>query len=574
MQVMTETMGNRSRPASRHRNWLLLGGAGIAAVVALMFAYLRISGVTMLNSDGAGIILEASNMLHGNLLLHGWVDTDVSFMTTELPEYMGVIAVTGVRPEVVHIAAALTYTLLVVLAAFVARGRARGAEGVAGGLLAAGIMLAPQAGASGETFVLLGSPDHFGTAVPVLLLLLLLDLPRPRWFVPVGAGVLLAWSMVGDQLVEVVGVIPLVLASLLRAGRILAARRAGGAANQEQGEPPTWRAVSYELSMAAAALAAIPASALAYRVIRHFGGYQLGPKLYGKVSWQVVTQNAPFVWRSVLSVFSADYTGAKGAGNVAIALLHLVGVAVVFAAFGFAVWRLVRPARADRLGDLVADMLVIAIAANIAAYFLLVQITNMWGAHEIAPVLPLGAALAGRMLGGPLLRTRLPRTWLPGTRGQGTSRWGTRGWGVPALAAFLAANVVLLAIAAAAPQAAPQNVRLAAWLRHHHLMHGISSYWMAASTAVENGGRTTMLSVSIHGAKHRLAPDSWENNQSLDNAKTHTANFIVTTSIEPKTRKLALRMFGKPAKAYHYETYTIWVYRKNLLRLLAPPPRP
>ena len=126
-----------------------------------MFCYLRVAGATQVNSDGAGLVLQASDMLHGNLLLHGWWDTDVSFITTELPEYMGVTAVAGVRPEVVHVCAALTYTLLVLLAAFVARGRARGAEGVVRALLAAGVMLAPQP--IGPTVVLLGSPDHVGT---------------------------------------------------------------------------------------------------------------------------------------------------------------------------------------------------------------------------------------------------------------------------------------------------------------------------------------------------------------------------------------------------------------------------
>ena len=103
----------------------------------------------------------------------------------------------------VHICSALTYTLLVLLAAFVARGRARGAEGVIRALLAAGIMLAPQP--TGPTQVLLGSPDHVGTAVPILVLLLLLEWAPPRWYVPAGAGLLLAASIVGDPLIEVVG---------------------------------------------------------------------------------------------------------------------------------------------------------------------------------------------------------------------------------------------------------------------------------------------------------------------------------------------------------------------------------
>jgi hypothetical protein len=216
----------------RWRRWPWAVGT-VLAVPALMFCYLRVAGATEVNADAAGLVLQANDMLHGNLLLHGWWDTDVSFITTELPEYMGVTWAAGVRPEVVHICAALTYTLLVLLAAFVARGRARGAEGVARALLAAGVMLAPQP--TWTTPVLLGSPDHVGTAVPLLLLVLLLDrLPpsraRLRWYVPacglacVVTAVLLAAVIVGDPLAEVVGVVPLVIACLLRSVRIVVIR--------------------------------------------------------------------------------------------------------------------------------------------------------------------------------------------------------------------------------------------------------------------------------------------------------------------------------------------------------------
>src|ERR1700722_380476 len=196
--------------------WIV--GTLLAATV-LMFCYLRIAGATQVNSDGAGMVWEASGVLHGNVLLHGWWATDVSFFTTELPEYVAVTAFAGIRPEVVHICSALTYTLLVLLAALVARGRARGMEGVVRALLAAGIILAPQP--TGPTQVLLGSPDHVGSAVPVLLLLLLLDWAPPRWYVPAGAGILLAAAIVGDPLTEVVGVVPLFLACLIRAVRVL-----------------------------------------------------------------------------------------------------------------------------------------------------------------------------------------------------------------------------------------------------------------------------------------------------------------------------------------------------------------
>src|SRR6202034_390959 len=67
--------------------------------------------------------LVAGDLLHGNCAQRGWLVTDVSFYTTELPEYALVELARGLRPDVVHIAAAITYTLLVATAAALARGR-------------------------------------------------------------------------------------------------------------------------------------------------------------------------------------------------------------------------------------------------------------------------------------------------------------------------------------------------------------------------------------------------------------------------------------------------------------------
>ena len=75
-------------------------------------------------------------------------------------------------------------------------------------------MIAPQL-ASGVSIVL-SSPDHFGTSVPVLVVWLILDRARPRWYVPILAAVLLAWAVVADQLVLLIGVLPLAIVSATR----------------------------------------------------------------------------------------------------------------------------------------------------------------------------------------------------------------------------------------------------------------------------------------------------------------------------------------------------------------------
>jgi hypothetical protein len=112
--------------------------------VAALACYLRLAGTQAVNSDGAAQALQAWDVLHGNLLLHGWTVSDVSFYTTELPEYVLVDFCRGLIPDVVHVAAAITYTLVVLLAALLAKSTATGRAALVRVLVAVGIMVAPQ----------------------------------------------------------------------------------------------------------------------------------------------------------------------------------------------------------------------------------------------------------------------------------------------------------------------------------------------------------------------------------------------------------------------------------------------
>ena len=120
--------GEESR-RRRLARWVWLAGFVLAAVV-LFFAYLRMSRTYAATSDGADQALQGWDMLHGNWLLHGWTLGDVTYYTTEIPEYALVELFRGLGADVVHIAGAVTYTLLVLAAGLLARGRATGREGL------------------------------------------------------------------------------------------------------------------------------------------------------------------------------------------------------------------------------------------------------------------------------------------------------------------------------------------------------------------------------------------------------------------------------------------------------------
>jgi len=296
----------------------------------------------------------------------------------------------------------------------------------------------------------------------------------------------------------------------------------------------------------------VPAADAANRFLVALGGFTVSKNPATLVQPSVLPKNVPMTIRSILSLFGADVAGARGALNETFAFIHLAGAVLVLAALVLGGWRLVRtlgwrgPSAADR-ADLVADVLVVAIVANIAAYFLFYQIRNVDQAHEIAPVLSLGAALAGRLLGGPLLRARL----------------------VPALAAGLACYAVMLGFSAAGRQAPPDNATVTVWLEQHGLRSGIAPYWEASTVTLDSNGSITMGAVKPAGK--RLSPWHWNEDVRIFKASHHTANFLITVLGDPVTPARARAVFGPPARVYHVKAYTIMVWNKNLLRQLGPP---
>ena len=517
-------------PGIRRLSW----PAAVAACVVVLFcSTLRVAGAFMAQSDGAGNMLQAWAMLHGNLLLHGWYVSDVSFYTTELPEYMLVVAAYGLRPEVVHICAALTYTLLVLGAAVVARGQARGRAGVGRAAIAVAIMLGPVLATWPRVvpaFIYLSDPDHAGTALPVLVALILIDRGGRRRWVPVAVAAVLAWALVGDPLVLVIGVAPLLLVCGARSFLLLAPRRVPVAA------------AGYELSLTAAAVVAALAGEAMTHLIRALGGYRVNPAPAHIMPFGDIPANIDGAFKAFLDLFSADFFGEQAGPGLVITSIHLVAAILVAAAV---VAGLLRFFRGD---DLLSPLLAVAVVLNVAAYVLLYPAS--WGKYwEIAPVFALGAALAGRLLAEPLLRPRLTPLLVAGVA-----------------AAVLAAVPPLVSAMPAVPDAAS----LARWLEHHGLRQGIAGYWQASSVTVDSNGQVTMRAVNHDYVAAGLAPYRWESDMTAFNPRTNDANFVVATApgsywSATVTAAEAIAKFGEPARTYRFGQYTILVWQENLL---------
>jgi hypothetical protein len=584
----TGITGQRGRRGRLFRRSLAAFAVGGAAV-GLFACYLRLSATFAAGSDGASNALEAWDLLHGNWLLRGWTLTDVSFYTTELPEYAVVELVRGLHPEVVHISAAITYTLLVMTAAALARGRARGGEGWARALMAAGIMLAPQLG--NGVRVLLAQPDHVGTQVLLLGIFLVLDRAPRRWYTVAALWVLLTGAVVADKIAIADAAVPLAFAAGLHAIWASTARsgwRAAGALRSQ------W----FELALAITACCAVGAAQLITVGVSRLGGFVLLPVETGMVTPGRVPGHLSMTLRDTLNLFGADAGVAQPGPQTVFAWLHAPGVALAATAFGLAVWRV--PCR----DDLISDVLAASLVVNLAGFVASTIPATPFDARELAAALPCGAVLAGRIFGPWLTGSRLTGSRLNSSRptssrptGSGLTRSRPTGSGLtssrfrlnaghwrsrlrPGVAVLvLAGGCQLAALGYEATQAPGVGAEqaLAGWLAAHRLTTGLGTYSEDNVTTLDSGGTVRMLTVSWRtraagGTVARL----YQSSASWYDPRTADANFVVTGAADgtadliPRAEILALA--GPPARTYQFESFTIMVWNKNLLTLLASPP--
>jgi len=542
----------------------LCGAAG-----GLFACYLRLSATFPVGSDGASNALEAWALLHGNWLLRGWTLTDVSFYTTELPEYAAVELARGLNPGVVRVSAAVTYTLLIIVAAVLARGRARGREGWTRALIAAGIMIAPQLG--NGVHVLLSQPDHVGTQVPVLGVFLLLDRAPRRWYTVAAAWALLTAAIVADKIAIVDAVVPLAFVGVLHATWAItpgAGRRAGRAAHGIGLTAGRLRSQWFELSLAAAAAAAAGTAALLIAGVSRLGGFAMLPVQTGMIAPGRLPANLALALHGTLTLFGADVTVAP-----AMAWLHAPCVALAVAAFASVVWRV------PRRHDLVGDVLAVAIVVNLAGFVASIIPATAFDTREMAALLPFGAVLAGRIFGPRLAASPVA---------------------VGALALAGACQFAALGYEVARPPAADPELALAGWLAAHHLTSGLGTFNEDNVTTLDSGGTVRLATVSwrpasspalcpqsaqvpaslvprpCHDTAGGAVPRLYQSSASWYDPAAAQANFVVTGTTDGPAdvipRAEILGLAGPPARTYRFQAFTIMVWNENLLPLLGAPP--
>jgi hypothetical protein len=525
----------RTGPPAR-RLWRAAAWAG--GGLALVALFTRISMTSLMNSDGANNALQAWDMLHGHVLLHGWVIGDASYYTFELPQLAVAEVFFGLTSLACHIVSALTYVIVAALAVALARTGSRGAAAAARSALVLAVLAAPALTGAGVA-TLLEAPQHIGTSAFLLGSFLLIDrAPGGRLTAPL-VGLILLAGQVGDATVLYVGVPAVVLVCAYHVLAAWLGRR----------KTPSQRGLRADAATAAAAVASVPLAMLVRVAIRDAGGFALVPPRTALSPDRLWWAQRVATWKDIRFLFGAEVSAPDTAWHAAEGLF---GWACLLAA-GFGIARLVWTWRSARRAEQLAG---VTIAVNLGVYVVsTMTATAITSSREIAAVLPCGAVLAARAC-------------VPGEI-PGAAR-GRLVAGLVALGALLP-----LGVAAAQPvPAPPASVALAASLRAHGLRYGIANYWDASTVTLQSGDQVQVRAVAWQNS--RFAPYYWETRRDWYAAARHNATFVIADvpGIYPQDDFAVTQVekyFGRPASAYRVGANEILIYRTNLLSRLAAP---
>jgi hypothetical protein len=498
------------RPAARR--WWAAVAWGAGGLVLFAF-FLRISLGSVVDSDGANNALQARDMLHGHVLLHGWVIGDATFYAFELPLNAITELLFGLGNLAVHVASALTYLIVTVLALALAVKDSRGPARFARCAVVVTVLAAPLLTRS-SVLLLLEDPDHVGTSAFVLASFLLIDRAPGRHFTAPLLCVILCAGQLSDLTVRYVAV-PAVL--VVCGYRALAARRLRSA----------------DAALVAAAALSVPLESLIRAAMLHLGAFSMVAPLARLSPMRLWPHHAAVAWLNIRILFGSVAAHDTRLGSIGAAFGLICLLAAVFG-LGRVVWTWRAASRAEQL-------LCAAIIFNVSLYLVSVMPLPI-GTREIAAVLPCGAVLAARAC-------------VP-ARITGTVQAGL------AVAATALAALVPLGAAATQPPLTPATTPLAAWLEAHGLTYGIAGYWDASVVTLQSGGRVQIRAVDLRNSV--LVP-GWETNFLWYTASRHDARFVVADRDGRYPAAAFEKHFGRPVAAYPVASWLVLIYRTNLL---------
>jgi hypothetical protein len=324
-------------------------------------------------------------------------------------------------------------------------------------------------------------------------------------------------------------------------------------------------------SLLVAAVASAVLAWLTNPVIRALGGFALRPvNGVALAPLRQVPNHASLLWQAIVIMFGANQPGTSPqmtSGHVLLVLMaafHVIGLVLSAAGLAAGIASL-RSRHTDRSTQVLAASILVVLAFGV--FTTLVQSRSYF--HEVGALMPLSAALAGRVL------VPLASRWLP-------ARLRSIPVAALAMGAWLALTVAEVGYAVTWPVSQSPQQAVADWLVSHHERDGLSGYWQATSTTVTSGGQVLVAGITLPGPPQAGQPTSdraaayrWESSADWYQPARHDATFVIAVT-SPAARSGGLTVpevraaFGAPVAQHQIGGEEIMLYDYNLLSRLTP----
>ncbi|SEM26509.1 hypothetical protein SAMN04487770_13124 [Butyrivibrio sp. ob235] len=497
----------------------------ILCVVACLYVlYLsKIVRATAINSDYSSLILEASDIIHGNIFLKGWNLTGISFITTDVPAFIVGVLIKGVDQSAYGIAVAIMIVLLNIAGLLICK---KDGESKVPVILFLLLVLLP------ATFAPVALCAHTMSSAFSLFSIGIVD----RWLkskkISALQGVLfvalLCFACCGDSVALIVGVLPIICYCIFELVKKDAVDR-------------LFIGKILGLTMLGTVLGSVldkvyfligGANKNSFLSEKTFVGLaDLGDKLQVYVQAVFMLFGAEFWNRKLISLFTANY-----AVNTLFLILGLILVIVCFVRF-------IKGVETDFVSGVLSFGIVV-----ISLVFILTDIS--------VDILS-SRYMAYFTVAFPVLITRN----LDGITGHLKYR-EMAVLNVLILMAMIS-FVFKVHIWSHTGEAVAQQELLAEYLEENGLESGYAEFWDASSTVVLSNGNVSVRSVIYDPGANSITRYNWF---CKDEWFSEPANFVVTNeeSILGMTKENVLSALGEPAETLEFYDWSILVYDKNI----------
>lgn len=485
-----------------------------------------------LNSDYANLVLEATDILSGNLFLTDWNLTGISFITTDMLFFITAVLLVGSSVRAYYVAVTLMFMALLLGAIFLCTVRGKRATFVdiliivaVGGLpcvFACDVLRAHTAVSAYLFFALFFGVAAFGTE-------------KKRQGACLGAfTVLITLGCAGDPVMLLVGVAPIVLVcgyNLLT----------NSAKNRK------WNLLYIALSISGAVL-----GKLVDIIFISVGDTNKNSFLSGRNfgSFGMILQKFKIYLESILGMSDGMFLGQKLVSFST--LWYFLRVAIVVFTF-FIIFRNVWLFLKRKETDLISVILSLGFLLMSAVLIFTDVMENIYSARYIGYFPLLSAVLIVRFLKfGELLERRV----------------FARRISLKTPTAVLAVVLVLSAIVPISykREELPQD-RLADVLVANNLHSGYGKFWNASSVTLLSEGAVNVRAIIFDGGK-----DLHQFNWFCKNAwyYPHYSNFVVIENDEQAddpfkiTKANVTKSLGKPSKVLEVDSFSVYIYGRDI----------